>query len=350
MKKAAVCILFLLLCCSACCAPAPAAAPEAGAGAAHTEALHLARAQLGRLAERVSEREEERVVALLERIIPLRQARQASGGWQPEGEEARLVAQLNRLYERYTARYLGDGGGWDSDSPADRVLAEYWIQEDETLRPDPESPFRPDGDREVEYEALWAQMRGLLPEGSWAAFSRFTVFTDGADETLAYVAALDGAGERWEIAVDPADAGDGDWFTETVLHEYTHYLTLNAGQVTYTAAQTADTYNEEGMAAAPGSYLDDFYQAFWSDYLDDRRANPESDRFFLRHEDDFVTDYAATDPSEDIAESFTYFVLWPRQGGGSVWEQKLDFFYGYPELVELRAGIRTCLGLAERQP
>ena len=37
-------------------------------------------------------------------------------------------------------------------------------------------------------------------------------------------------------------------------------------------------------------------------------------------------------------------------GGGSVWEQKLDFFYGYPELVELRAGIRTCLGLAERQP
>lgn len=143
MKKAAVCILFLLLCCSACCAPAPAAAPEAGAGAAHTEALHLARAQLGRLAERVSEREEERVVALLERIIPLRQARQASGGWQPEGEEARLVAQLNRLYERYTARYLGDGGGWDSDSPADRVLAEYWIQEDETLRPDPESTFRP---------------------------------------------------------------------------------------------------------------------------------------------------------------------------------------------------------------
>ena len=229
-------------------------------------------------------------------------------------------------------------------------MAEYWIQEDETLRPDPESPFRPDGDREVEYEALWAQMRGLLPEGSWAAFSRFTVFTDGADETLAYVAALDGAGERWEIAVDPADAGDGDWFTETVLHEYTHYLTLNAGQVTYTAAQTADTYNEEGMAAVPGSYLDDFYQAFWSDYLDDRRANPESDRFFLRHEDDFVTDYAATDPSEDIAESFTYFVLWPRQGGGSVWEQKLDFFYGYPELVELRAGIRTCLGLAERQP
>ena len=63
-----------------------------------------------------------------------------------------------------------------------------------------------------------------------------------------------------------------------------------------------------------------------------------------------MTDYAATDPSEDIAESFTYFVLWPRQGGGSVWEQKLDFFYGYPELVELRAGIRTCLGLAERQP
>ena len=67
----------------------------------------------------------------------------------------------------------------------------------------------------------------------------------------------------------------------------------------YTHRQTVDTYNEAGMVARSGSYLDDFYQEFWTDLLDDRLANPNSYGFFLRHEEDFVTAYASTDPSED---------------------------------------------------
>ena len=99
------------------------------------------------------------------------------------------------------------------------------------------------------------------------------------------------------------------------------------------------------MVTYSGSYLDDFYQAFWTDYLDDRLASPESFHFFLRHEEDFVTDYAATDPSEDIAECFTYFILWGKPAGDAVWKQKLRFFYDYPELVEFRAQVRENLGL-----
>lgn len=89
-------------------------------------------------------------------------------------------------------------------------------------------------------------------------------------------------GKKWEIAVDPADAGDGEMFVETVLHEYSHYLTLNNEQVKYTARQTASTYNEEGMVAYEGSYLDDFYQRFWADYLDDRLSDMDTYNFFLR--------------------------------------------------------------------
>ncbi|MFQ9918858.1 MAG: hypothetical protein ACLRWQ_23270 [Flavonifractor plautii] len=59
----------------------------------------------------------------------------------------------------------------------------------------------------------------------------------------------------------------------------------------------------------------------------------------------FVTDYASTDPSEDIAESFTYFVLWDAPEGDAVWEEKLNFFYRYPELVEFRTQARARLGL-----
>lgn len=136
--------------------------------------------------------------------------------------------------------------------------------------------------------------------------------------------------------MDPADAGELDWFTETVLHEYTHYLTLNDTQADYGAPESGARYCEEGMVARSGSYLDDFYHAFWTDYLHDRLANPDSYGFYLRHQADFVTDYASTDPSEDIAESFTYFVLWDAPEGDAVWEEKLNFFYRYPELVEFR--------------
>ena len=80
-------------------------------------------------------------------------------------------------------------------------------------------------------------------------------------------------------------------------------------------------------------------------YLHDRLANPDSYGFYLRHQADFVTDYASTDPSEDIAESFTYFVLWDAPEGDAVWEEKLNFFYRYPELVEFRTQARARLGL-----
>jgi hypothetical protein len=52
-----------------------------------------------------------------------------------------------------------------------------------------------------------------------------------------------------------------------------------------------------------------------------------------------VDDYAVTDPSEDIAETWAFFVLSPKPQGGTVSDQKLLFFYQYPELVQVRGQI-----------
>lgn len=55
-----------------------------------------------------------------------------------------------------------------------------------------------------------------------------------------------------------------------------------------------------------------------------------------------MTRYAATNPFEDIAESFTDFILLKKPADASrVESQKILFFYDYPELVELRDRIRT---------
>ena len=338
---------ILLLLCAGCeeYGAVPESAPPAAAGEIRQEAERLARAQLGALDPLITSQERERVVSLLERAVPLRRAREADGCWERSGEEERLAHQLNRLYERYTVKYIGSGGVWGYGAPEEQVLAEYVIHQGTDLRKDTRAKTEDAGYTEEDFRSLWEDMYAALPQGAWADFSRLIIFTDGEDETLAYVYPADDAGDRWVVAVDPADAGDWHWFLETVLHEYAHYVTLNSSQVTYTREQTVSTYNEEGMVSSDGSYLNAFYQAFWADYLDDRLANQDSYNFFLRHEDDFITAYASTDPSEDIAECFTYFVLGEPVRGDAVWEQKLDFFYQYPELEQFRTETRNRLGL-----
>lgn len=325
-------LLLPILILSACAKPgaAPAVDPTVRA-----EAARLASVQLGQLEHRLTDQERTQVLELLEQLVPLRQTRAQTGRWALFPQEEELVGQLNQLYEDYTQRYLEEPEApeGEEDPPA---LARYDIGADGRLTPvEGEDSYRP----------LWDQVRALLPEGSLDAFQHFTVFTDGPDNILAYVVPADEEGVQWELAVDAQDTEDPEEFTETVFHEYAHYLTLNNKQVTYGGAPRYDCYGETDLVSNPDSYLNAFYQRFWKDYLDDRLADPDSDSFYLRHEEDFVTGYAATSPSEDIAESFSYFVLYDKREGTSVWEQKQNFFYDYPELVAFRDQARARLGL-----
>jgi hypothetical protein len=60
-----------------------------------------------------------------------------------------------------------------------------------------------------------------------------------------------------------------------------------------------------------------------------------------------VTEYAASNPDEDFAESFTVFVLKEKPTKPTVnfihKDQKILFFYDFPELVEMRDFIRSNL-------
>lgn len=302
--------------------------------------------QLGLLRGEITDAEYSAALELYLKIKPIRDERLARGEWERSDYERRLLRRLSRLYDDYTIEYLGgDELGFGYRNPPMETLAVYTIGGG-ALTPEWESS-PPGAWTEAELFGLWEEMRALLPEGAFDRFGRLTFFTDGPGETMAYVLPLDREGTLWEIALDPADAGDREYFVETVLHEYCHYLTLNHEQVTYTREQTVDTYNESGMVSRKGSYLDDFYQEFWTGYLDDCLSCEDTYNFFLRHYDDFIDPYASTDPSEDICESFAFFVLRPRNpwGEDEVWSRKLNFFYDYPELVSLRESVRENLGL-----
>ena len=56
-----------------------------------------------------------------------------------------------------------------------------------------------------------------------------------------------------------------------------------------------------------------------------------------------MTEYAASNPDEDFAESFVAFVLKEKPTKSTTVDQKIRFFYDFPELVEMRDFIRSNL-------
>ena len=184
--------------------------------------------QLGLLKDEITAEERREALDLWSKIRAIQTERKAKGNYERSDYEWRLLRRLSGLYDAYTIRYLGgDEEGFGYRSPRERTLAVYQIGAGGALTPDPANDLSGGAWSETELLGLWEEMCTLLPEGAFEGFDQFTVFTDGPEETVAYVWALDDAGVRWEIAVDPADAEDREYFVETVLHEYFHYLSLN---------------------------------------------------------------------------------------------------------------------------
>ncbi len=192
-------------------------------------------------------------------------------------------------------------------------------------------------------QSLWQLVKSIIPAEDLKFFDYLLISSDGSYGNLASVIASpddDGSGERWLIQVDDADL-DYD-LVATLIHEYAHYLTLNDEQVKYDDGFKPERYCEPGLIANDNAMLTDFYQRFWKNYLIED-AYQTSDLFYLRNQAAFVTWYAATNASEDIAESFSFFVLYDKPTGNSIADQKVRFFYDYPELVQLRQKIRQSL-------
>lgn len=192
------------------------------------------------------------------------------------------------------------------------------------------------------YEKIWDEVRYILPNSDLKKFDKIFFATDGEYNELASVTPNNAEGSKWIINIDPVDVKNDErkLFYETILHEYFHYLSLNDNQVTYTYDYDMNNYCEEGMASKYKSYINEFYNEFWKEIIDDRNIDKENYYFYERHKESFVSEYASTDPAEDIAETFAYFVLNDKPSGNSVKDKKIKFFYQYDELVKLKKELQ----------
>lgn len=168
---------------------------------------------------------------------------------------------------------------------------------------------------------------------------------DSDDNAAAYVAAsTQGEPGTWDVYVNMKSLReDGEKeMVFTLIHEYTHVLTLNTSQLDTAIPQgECQTYYPGEGCTKEDSYLNRYFQKFWASIFDP--ALTDYQFWYQQHPDDFVTPYAATNPVEDIAESFPSFVFREQSEPTTVADQKRSFFYAYPELVQTRSSIRTVL-------
>jgi hypothetical protein len=251
-------------------------------------------------------------------------------------------------------------------------LIAYEVAKDKISGPHIESvpdELEDERDDRATHEAIWDYFASIIPPEEREFVSEFFIFTDGRGKHLAAVSPLFSDPEQWILQVDILDAESYYELTYTLIHEQGHLLTLNSEQVPPSKAifkfpENETVYEQEDDACSqyftgegcsePDSYINQFFTRFWP-YIyeewaeidgeeDEDTRGPMLDDFYKVHQDQFVSEYASTSPTEDIAESWAFFVLSPKPELNSIANEKILFFYEYPELVALRQEIlvRLC--------
>ncbi len=245
------------------------------------------------------------------------------------------------------------------------TLVTYDIQGDQITSPRLASnipsdliPYQNDS---ASQQNIWNYFSQMVPASYRSNLIEYIVSTDGKGGMLASVEESSNPPYDWALNVDPLDAAKPVNLTFTLTHEFGHLLTLNSAQVTpdpviFAHPDDLQIYQDEARGCSqyftnvgcsqPNSYINQFFQTFWPKiYNEWSQVNAQKDQagyytdlehFYRRHPTQFVSTYAATSPEEDIAESWAHFVLGSMPPRDSIGDEKILFFYQYPELVQLR--------------
>ena len=226
------------------------------------------------------------------------------------------------------------------------------------------SKFRDEQDDRAAHEEIWNLFANLIPPDERDFVVSFAIVTDGGSDVLASVGQSQNNAEEWVLEVDILDADDRRALVFTLLHEFAHLMTLNSSQVPPNLSVFDNPSNDEiyqrELAACPNyfpgegcsnadSYVNQFFDRFWFNLYaewqeidtieDEDEYYDQLDDFYNTYQDQFLSDYSVTSPAEDIAEAFAFFILSPKPPADSIANEKILFFHGFPELMQLRGQI-----------
>lgn len=202
------------------------------------------------------------------------------------------------------------------------------------------------GEEDETIFTAWEQLAAITPPEQLSDLFLFTGFSfdsSSESETLAFVNTVDDEGSGFQMSIN-LDAYDADP-TEgalTVAHEFSHVFNGTESQLDRSvfSAEDCDTYYNTEGCFLPGSIMAEWIELFWDDGLVDEidpAADPEPEDGEQRCANDgqFLGSYAASNPEEDFAETFSAYVFRVGPVSDEV-QDKLDWIDEQPGLAEFR--------------
>lgn len=200
------------------------------------------------------------------------------------------------------------------------------------------------------YREYVDRMDELLPRQYDSFVTELIVYTDGDPDIAAYVETTIPYQSEWTYAIreeEIIEDPESDASTELLIHEFAHVFSLDEVFQDTASARTCLDYFGAEICYPNKSILGEFVTEYWDeDILDDLILAQAGDEltqaeFYNRYELEFVTEYAATDPSEDFAESFAWYVFGDLAPRGSVADAKIEFFDDFVRMRTLAEVLRS---------
>ena len=206
------------------------------------------------------------------------------------------------------------------------------------------------------HNEIWDLVKKIVPLNQLEKMSEFMIYNGDISGSSGYVVQRSQDLSKWQMGIAINYAYDGGFnykgeLAYTIIHEFGHILTLNDNQLNASISKgECNNYFPGEGCANENSYINELYQNYWKDISEEHQnaqnSESEQDTFYNKYSDRFVTNYASTNPGEDIAEVFTFFVTKKDKPlGKTIAEKKVLLMYDRNVLVEFRNHIRKSLNL-----
>ncbi len=269
--------------------------------------------------------------------------------------EQELEDELDGLYEDND--FYHDDHDHLSSDPSEDTEAVYEVSKGEVLT-------LASGEERPEHKALWRLVSAISPDELTDNYiDTFEVSNNNETDAAGYVVDVNEDGVfAIGFNLPDSDPADGAETMLLIVHELAHILTLNNDQI---PPESSCNYDQpepclEASGDSDGLY-ENFVERFWSKEDIETSADavnasedgsPAESSLYVENPESYVSEYASSQPGEDIAESFAHYVVTNSYGGNSIADQKQGFFDDF-EIAEdykqqMRQGLKSQLALKRR--
>ncbi len=200
------------------------------------------------------------------------------------------------------------------------------------------------------HKEIWEQVLKIVPEEYLMRIKEFVIFKP-EDNTAGYVRYYNKERSVFilGISIDLYEQAELHSISleHVIAHELGHIMTLNEtqGAPTGEGEESCSTYYHR-FCYYDDSYVYDFYKEYWVSILEEYNTFSDPYEYYDLHPDQFVRWYAATSVTEDIADSFAYYVLYSDQYNTStIAGQKVLGLDKYSEFKKVKEFANTNLVL-----